>query len=99
MSGHARFARIVARPEPEIDLALGALVIAGHGRPPIDEPAALGQLESIAERVRIRLDAGDPEDLVATRLHDVVYRELSFRAPTAAEYGDPANSRLDAVLA
>src|SRR4051794_20989307 len=99
MSGQARFARIVARPEPEIDLARGALVIAGHGRRPMDEPASLGHLDAIAERVRIRLDAGDSEDLTATRLHDVLYRELSFRAPTAAEYGDPANSRLDEVLA
>jgi len=99
MSGRARFARLVARPEPEIELARGALVIAGHGRPPIDEEAALGQLDGLAERVRIRLDVGDPESAVAARLHDVLYRELGFRAPSAAEYGDPANSRLDSVLA
>ena len=97
-SGHARFARLVARPEPDIDLALGALVIAGHGRPPIDEVNAIGQIEALAERVRIRLDAGDPESTVAERLHDVLYRESGFRAPTAAEYGDPANSQLDVVL-
>jgi regulator of sirC expression with transglutaminase-like and TPR domain len=99
MSGRARFARLVARPEPEIDLARGALVIAGHGRPPIDEEAALGQLDGLAERVRIRLDVGDPESAIAARLHDVLYREIGFRAPSAAEYGDPANSRLDSVLA
>jgi regulator of sirC expression with transglutaminase-like and TPR domain len=99
MSGHARFARLVARPDPEIDLALGALIIAGHGRPAIDEPAAIGRLDALAERVRARLDAGDPDGVIADRLHDVLYREVGFRAPTAAEYGDPANSRLDDVLA
>jgi regulator of sirC expression with transglutaminase-like and TPR domain len=94
----ARFARLVARPEPEIDLAEGALLIAAIGRPPIDEEAVLGRLNAIAERVRIRLDAGDPASLAIDRLHDVLYRELGFRGPTAAEYGDPANSHLDDVL-
>jgi regulator of sirC expression with transglutaminase-like and TPR domain len=98
-AGRARFARLVARPESEIDLALGALLIAGLGRPPIDEAAILGRLDAIAERVRIRLDAGDPTFAVVARIHDVLYRELGFRGPTAAEYGDPANSHLDEVLA
>ncbi len=94
----ARFARLVARPEPEIDLALGALIVARHGRPPIDEPATLGRIDAIAERVRLRIDAGDPPAVVIDRLHGVLYRELGFRGPTAAEYGDPANSLLDLVL-
>lgn len=97
-AGLARFARLVARPEPEIDLAVGALIIAGHGRPAIDEEAALGQLDAIAERVRIRLDAGDPTQTLVNRLHDVLYRELGFRGPTAAEYGDPSNSHFDEVI-
>jgi len=97
-AGLARFARLVARPELEIDLAVGALIIAGHGRPAIDEEAALGQLDAIAERVRIRLDAGDPTQTLVNRLHDVLYRELGFRGPTAAEYGDPSNSHFDEVI-
>jgi regulator of sirC expression with transglutaminase-like and TPR domain len=97
-AGRSRFARLVARPEPEIDLALGALLIAGLGRQPVDEAAVLGQLDAIAERVRIRLDAGDDTITILERLHDVLYRELGFRGPTAAEYNDPANSLLDDVL-
>jgi regulator of sirC expression with transglutaminase-like and TPR domain len=97
-AGRSRFARLVARPEPEIDLALGALLIAGLGRSPIDEDAVLGQLDGIAERVRIRLDAGDDPQTIVARLHDVLYRELGFRGPTAAEYGDPSNSHLNEVL-
>ncbi|HSG86651.1 MAG TPA: transglutaminase-like domain-containing protein, partial [Candidatus Limnocylindrales bacterium] len=31
-------------------------------------------------------------------LHDVLYRDAGFRAPTAAESGDPDDSRLDRVL-
>ncbi|HEX2755727.1 MAG TPA: transglutaminase-like domain-containing protein [Candidatus Limnocylindrales bacterium] len=95
----ARFARLVARPEPDIDLAIGALLIAGLGRPAIDEETILGQLDAIAERVRIRLDSGDPTPAVVARLHDVLYRELGFRGPTAAEYGDPPNSHIDEVIA
>ena len=94
----ARFARIVARPEPDIDLATAAVVLAGHGRPPIDEGAVLGRLDHLAGLVRLRVDAGDPDDRVAGRLHDVLYREAGLRGPTAAEYGDPANSHLDRVL-
>ena len=94
----ARFARLVARPEPEIDLALAALVVAGHGRPPLDEPVHLGRLDAHADLVRLRLDAGDPPEVAAARVHDVLYRELGYRAPTAAEFGDPANSQLDRVL-
>jgi regulator of sirC expression with transglutaminase-like and TPR domain len=94
----ARFARLVARPEPEIDLARGALIIAGHGQEPIDEAAFLDRLDAHAELVRLRLDAGDPPLVAAQRVHDVLYRELGYRAPTAAEFSSPANSRFDRVL-
>ena len=94
----ARFARLVARSEAEIDLAAAALAIAAHGRPGLDETAVLDHLEGLAERVRIRLDDGDPVEEVVDRLHDVLYREVGYRGPTAAEYGDPANSLLDAVV-
>jgi regulator of sirC expression with transglutaminase-like and TPR domain len=98
IANRARFARLVARPESEIDLASGALLIAAHGRPAIDAEAALARIETLAERVRIRLDAGDREPVLIDRLHDVVYREAGFRGPSAAQYADPANSLLDLVL-
>jgi regulator of sirC expression with transglutaminase-like and TPR domain len=94
----ARFARLVAHPDPEIDLALAALVIAAHGRPAPDEAAVLDHLDTLANLVRIRLDSGDPTDWAVDRLHDVLYREVGYRGPTAAEYADPANSLLDAVV-
>jgi regulator of sirC expression with transglutaminase-like and TPR domain len=97
-ASRARFARLVARPEPEIDLAVGTLIIAGHGRAAADEVGALDRLDVLADHVRLRVDAGDPSDVVIARLHDVLYREARFHGPTAAAYGDPANSHLDAVL-
>src|SRR4029078_2285259 len=66
----ARFARMVARSEPDIDLAAAAVVIAAYGRPAIDEAAVLDHIDGLAERVRIRLDDGDPvEDIVARPPH------------------------------
>ncbi|HET7029156.1 MAG TPA: transglutaminase-like domain-containing protein [Candidatus Limnocylindrales bacterium] len=95
----ARFARLVARPEPEIELARAALVIAAHGRAePPDPDRALDRLDRSAELVRLRLDAGDPDQIAIARLHDVLYREIGYRAPTAAEFADPANSLLDRVI-
>src|SRR4051812_44875684 len=99
MAVRARFARLVARPDPEIDLAAGAVLIAAIGRPAIDEADIGAQLDRIADRVRIRLDSGDPSAAARARVHDVLYRELGFRGPSAAEYGDPANSQIDDILA
>jgi len=93
----AKFARIVATPEADLDLALGALTIAADGRPDVEPDSTLAILDSLAERVRVRLDAGDPPDVVVDRLHDVLYRETGFRGPTAAEFHDPRNSLLDLV--
>ena len=99
LSRQARFARLVARAEPAIDLARGALIIASHGRASVDEDAALAELDALAELVRIHLDVGDSPAVVVKRIHDVLYRDRGFRGPTAAEYGEPANSLLDQVLA
>jgi regulator of sirC expression with transglutaminase-like and TPR domain len=96
-STQARFARIVATPEADLDLALGALTIAVDGRPDVDPAATLAILDSLAERVRLRLDAGDLPRVVLERVHDVLYRETGFRGPTAAEFSDPRNSLLDLV--
>jgi regulator of sirC expression with transglutaminase-like and TPR domain len=81
-ANRARFARLVARPEAEIELARAALIIAADGRPDLEPGASLAALDALAER-----------------LHDVLYRETGFRGPSAAEYRDADNSRLDRVVA
>ncbi|TMG24062.1 MAG: tetratricopeptide repeat protein [Chloroflexi bacterium] len=97
-ANRARFARLVARPESEIDLALGALMIAAEGRPDLDFDPTVAALDVLADRVRLRLDRGDPTDVELARLHDVLYREWGFRAPNSAEYHDIGNSQLDRVV-
>ncbi len=97
-ANRARFARLVARPDAEIDLALGALCIAADGRPDLEFEPAMRGLDAAAERVRTRLDRGDREDVVLARIHDVLYREMGLRGPRPAEYHDVRNSQLDIVL-
>ena len=97
-ANHARFARLVARPEPDIDLALGALMIAAEDRPDLEFDPTLAALDVLADRVRLRLDRGDSTDLEIERLHDVLYREWGFRPPNAAEYHATGNSQLDRVI-
>jgi len=98
-ANRARFARLIAQPEADIDLARGALAIAADGRADVDPGATLAALDDLAERVRIRLDVGDAETHVIDRLQDVLFRESGFRGPTAAEYHDPRASLLDVVVA
>jgi regulator of sirC expression with transglutaminase-like and TPR domain len=97
-ANRARFARLVARPDDDIDLAAGALLIAADDRPGLDPAPSIAGLDDLAERVRIRLDRGDDDLVGIDRLHDVIYREHGFRGPTAAEHAEADNSLLDRVL-
>jgi regulator of sirC expression with transglutaminase-like and TPR domain len=97
-ANRARFARLVARPDPEIDLARGALLIAADGNLELDPEPSLAILDRLADLVRLRVDRDDPPGVILDRLHDVLYREAGFRAPSAAEYRDARNSLLDRVL-
>ena len=97
-ANRSRFARIVARPDPEIDLAAGALCIATDGRPDLDADETIGRLDRLAEMVDARLDRDDPAETSIERLHDVLYREVGFGPPSAADFHDPRNSLIDQVL-
>jgi regulator of sirC expression with transglutaminase-like and TPR domain len=97
-ANRARFARLVARPDPDIDLAIGALCIAADGRPDLEFDPSLRALDLLTDRVRARLDLGDGWDVTLARIHGVLYGESGFRGPRAAEYRDLRNSQLDVVL-
>jgi len=97
-ANRARFARLVARPDADIDLAIGSLCIAADGRPDLDFDPTLRGLELLTDRVRARLDRGDSTEVAIARLHGVLYGEFAFRGPRAAEYHDIRNSQLDLVM-
>lgn len=98
VANRSRFARLVARPEADLDLAAGALCIAADGRTGLDPTPSLAKLDELAGLVRLRTDRGDTMRTVVARLHDVLYREGGFRPPTSAEFHDAANSQLDRVI-
>jgi regulator of sirC expression with transglutaminase-like and TPR domain len=93
----ARFERLIARPEPDIDLAAGALIIAGLDRR-LDPAPWLETLDDLAARVRLRSDAGDDPGTMLRLLHDTLYRELGFRGLGPLEPARPRHSWLDRVL-
>jgi regulator of sirC expression with transglutaminase-like and TPR domain len=97
-ANRARFARLVARPEADLDLGEGALLIAADGRPEFDPAPTAASLDALAELVRLRVDRGDPDEVLLTRLHDVLYVEAGFRGPSPAGSSDPDLSRLDRVV-
>ncbi len=94
----ARFARLVAQPEPAIDLAIGALCVAAADGREVDFELALAELDSLAERVRHRVDLGDGMEEVIEAVDDVLFRQSGFRGPTSIEFHDPRNSLIDVVL-
>ena len=96
-ANRSRFSRLIARPDPQIDLAFGALLIASEGREDLDPEPSLQRLDELAERVRIHLDLGDGTGRILDTIHDVLYRELGFHAP-ATTPADPDLSRFDLVL-
>jgi regulator of sirC expression with transglutaminase-like and TPR domain len=97
-ANRSRFARLVARPDADIDLAMGALCIAADGRPELDFAPTLHVLDVLTDRVRAKLDRGDGPEVTLARIHGVLYIKSGFRGPRAAEYHDIRNSQLDVVM-
>ena len=81
-----RFSELVRRPEPDIGLAEGALLIASAADPGLDPAPSLATLEELA---------GGVDDLVT--LCRRLFVELGFRGD-AREYHSPVNSLLHRVL-
>ena len=91
------FARLVSRPEPAIDLAEAALLIAKEEYPDLEVTQYLARLDCLADELRDRGDGtGDPHRLIVG-LGDYLFREQGFRG-NADDYYDPRNSFLNEVL-
>jgi regulator of sirC expression with transglutaminase-like and TPR domain len=98
-SRHAEeFARLVAAPEPALDLAAAALAIARGDYPGLEAAGYLRRLDELAQAVRGRLEPAhaSPLDLVRA-LNRYLFAEQGF-AGNAREYYDPRNSFLNEVL-
>jgi regulator of sirC expression with transglutaminase-like and TPR domain len=92
-----RLSELLARPEPEIDLAAGALLIAAAEYPQLRTAPYLHRLDLLAERVHDRLAGETAPTIVLQELCRVLFHDEEFRGNEEAYY-DPRNSFLNDVL-
>jgi len=91
------FAEMVSRPEPAIDLAEAAFLIAKEEYPDLDIPHYLSRLDAMAADVRGRSKGGEHPLRLLTDLGDYLFREQGFQG-NIENYYDPRNSFLNEVL-
>ena len=89
--------RIAAAPDPQVNLAEAALVIAAGEYQQLDINGYLGRIEDIAAqfRRRLRLDISPTEIIIS--LNHYLFDELGF-AGNSEEFYDPRNSFLNDVI-
>ncbi len=92
-----RFRTLIARPQGEIRLAEGALLIAQEEYPHLDVNAYLQRLDSMAATIKQHLGLElDPRRIVAS-INTHLYDEQHFRG-NRHDYYNPCNSFLNEVL-
>ena len=96
-SARSRFTAVVAQPEPDVELALAALLIAAEEYPQLLPEPYLRRLDLLAERVHDRLSNENAPPIMLQELSRVLFEEEGFRGNTEAYY-DPRNSFLNDVL-
>jgi regulator of sirC expression with transglutaminase-like and TPR domain len=90
-----RFREIAARPDPEVDLAEAALLIAAEEYPELDVGRYLARLDELGGALRHRAPDAGAEAVPA--LNRLLFEEEGFRGNTE-DYYDPRNSFLNDVL-
>jgi len=93
----ADFIQMVQQPEPAIDLARAALLIAAESDPDVDVEGELGILEGWAQELGRRIDPSWNNLQRLARLRAFVFEELGFRGDRQ-DYFSPSNSLLHQVL-
>ena len=96
-SPRQEFAREVARPDAELDLARLALVIAREEYPQLPPEPYLARLDQLAEEVRDRLSDETAPPVVLEELLRVVFEKQGYKGNREAYY-DPRNSFLNDVI-
>jgi regulator of sirC expression with transglutaminase-like and TPR domain len=91
------FAAVLKKDDLHIDLARACLMIAQGAYPGLDVERYIGEIESLALRLRTRLrNAGAVEERVIG-LNEFLYGELGYWGNTD-DYYDPRNSYLNEVI-
>ncbi len=93
----AELAKIIDRPDQEIDLLRAALLLAKLDNPEVDVEAYALDVDKLAKRIRAGLpEQPDPAALVAA-LDRVLFEEQGFHG-SRTDYHNPSNSYLNEVL-
>lgn len=99
-SARDRFAELARLPDPEIDLALAALLIAAEEYDGLDVAAYATRIDELAAGALARVGGAridvDPRAVI-DRFHAYLFEELGFRG-NEDDYYDPKNSFLNDVL-
>jgi len=93
----AEFERMVKRPEPGLDLAHAALLIAAENDPQVDVQAELQRIDGWANELMSRLDPSWNNLQKLARLRRFLFEELGF-AGDGKDYFSPSNSLLHEVI-
>ena len=91
------FARMITRPEEDLDLGRAALLVAGEEYPELDVAAHLNRLDGFAEAVRQRAPVGLQPEGLAEFLGHYLFEVQGFRG-NSADYYNPENSYFNRVL-
>ncbi|MEO5616965.1 MAG: transglutaminase-like domain-containing protein [Candidatus Eisenbacteria bacterium] len=91
------FIRSVKRPEPAMDLARTALIVAAESDPNVDVDGVIHTLDSWAGELKQRLDPEWNNLQKLARLRSFVFEELGFKGERR-DYYNPNNSLLHEVV-
>ena len=93
----ANFEQMIQRPDPAIELARTALLVAAESDPNVDVDGELRTLETWGAELQRRLDPGWNNLQRLARLRAFVFDELGFRGDHT-DYFSPSNSLLHEVF-
>src|SRR5256884_3082629 len=91
------FTRLLQTPEPELDLAEAALLIAAEEYPDLRPAVYLNQIARLSGELKQRIRAEVEPDRVVEVLNAYLFEELHFKG-NREEYYDPRNSFLNEVI-
>lgn len=108
-ANRAAFAALVGRPERDVDLDRGALLIAAAGRPEADTGSALLELDRLAQEVLARsgsplrtpvrfVEDEDDRAALLELVHETLYRRAGFRPAQPTDGPLPDHSLFDVVI-
>ena len=91
------FTRLLHTPEPELDLAEAALLIAAEEYPDLRPAVYLNQIARMSSDLKQRIRAEVEPQRVVERANTYFFEELHFKG-NREEYYDPRNSFLNEVI-